>query len=181
MGADIRPRQAREDAEKALREADCAEAHAWSLRMEGYGGPAEPSPSIGQCLNGGLGWLEVEMQSLQDDPRARPALGRHSPAAPGRTTAGSPLLPSGQPSALQTIAKAQRLLTVRARLTTCDASWLRIGRAGLRGGTSFGRCSLELWLHLRCGQISSSEDIQPPDLGNAAQYPKTLACRNPVS
>jgi hypothetical protein len=25
--------------------------------MEGYGGPAQP---IAQCLNGGLGWLEVE-------------------------------------------------------------------------------------------------------------------------
>jgi hypothetical protein len=95
------------------------------------------------------------------------------PPAPGRRTAG--------PSALQTIAKAQRLLTVRARLATCDASWLRIGPVGLRGGTSFGRCSSELWLHLRCGQISSSEDVQPPDLGNAAQYPKTLSWRNPIS
>jgi hypothetical protein len=28
--------------------------------MEGYGGPAQPSPTIGQCLNGGYGWLEVE-------------------------------------------------------------------------------------------------------------------------
>src|SRR5258706_1612476 len=28
--------------------------------MEGYGGPAQPSPTSGQCLNGGLGWLEVE-------------------------------------------------------------------------------------------------------------------------
>jgi hypothetical protein len=26
--------------------------------MEGYG--AQPSPTIGQCINGGLGWLEVE-------------------------------------------------------------------------------------------------------------------------
>jgi hypothetical protein len=33
---------------------------AWSIRMEGYGGPAQPSPTIAQCLNGGLGWLEVE-------------------------------------------------------------------------------------------------------------------------
>jgi hypothetical protein len=32
----------------------------WSIRMEGYGGPAQLSPTIGQCLNGGLGWLEVE-------------------------------------------------------------------------------------------------------------------------
>ena len=35
MGVDIRARQAREQAEKAAREAD----RAWSLRMEGYGGP----------------------------------------------------------------------------------------------------------------------------------------------
>jgi hypothetical protein len=28
--------------------------------MEGYGGPAQPSPTIGRCLNGGLGRLEVE-------------------------------------------------------------------------------------------------------------------------
>jgi len=60
MGAKIRARHAREAATKALCEADRAEAEAWSIRMEGYGGPAQPSPTIGQCLNGGLGWLEVE-------------------------------------------------------------------------------------------------------------------------
>jgi hypothetical protein len=59
-GASIRAKGAREAALKALREADRAEAEAWSIRMEGYGGPAQPSPTIGQCLNGGLGWLEVE-------------------------------------------------------------------------------------------------------------------------
>ena len=60
MGADIRARSAREAAQKAARDADRAEAEAWSIRMEGYGGPAQPSPTIGQCINGGLGWLEVE-------------------------------------------------------------------------------------------------------------------------
>jgi hypothetical protein len=59
-GASIRARGARETALKALREADRAEAEAWSIRMEGYGGPAQPSPTIGQCVNGGLVWLEVE-------------------------------------------------------------------------------------------------------------------------
>jgi hypothetical protein len=39
---------------------DRAEAEAWSIQMEGYGGPAQPSPTIAQCLNGELGWLEVE-------------------------------------------------------------------------------------------------------------------------
>ena len=60
IGAKIRAASARKAATAALRAADRAEAEAWSIRMEGYGGPAQPSPSIGQCLNGGLGWLEVE-------------------------------------------------------------------------------------------------------------------------
>src|SRR5260221_8256745 len=60
MGAEIHARHAREEAKKAAREADRAEAEAWSVRMEGYGGPAQPSPTIGQCIHGGLGWLEVE-------------------------------------------------------------------------------------------------------------------------
>jgi hypothetical protein len=60
MGADIRARDARQAAQRAVREADRAEAEAWSIRMEGYGGPAQPSPTIAQCLNGGLCWLEVE-------------------------------------------------------------------------------------------------------------------------
>jgi hypothetical protein len=60
MGAQIRAESAKQAARKAVREADRAEAQAWSIRMEGFGGPAQPSPTIGQCLNGGLGWLEVE-------------------------------------------------------------------------------------------------------------------------
>ena len=59
-GAKIHADNARLAATRALREADHAEAEAWSIRMEGFGGPAQPSPTIGQCLNGGLGWLEVE-------------------------------------------------------------------------------------------------------------------------
>jgi hypothetical protein len=59
-GAKIRAERARKRAAEAAREADRAEAEVWSIRMEGYGGPAQPSPTIGQCLNGGLGWLEIE-------------------------------------------------------------------------------------------------------------------------
>jgi hypothetical protein len=51
---------ARKRAVEAAREADRAETLAWSVRMEGYGGPAQPSPTIAQCLNGGYGWLEVK-------------------------------------------------------------------------------------------------------------------------
>jgi hypothetical protein len=58
--AKMNAESARERARQAVREADRAEAHAWSLRMEGFGGPAQPAPTIAQCLNGGLSWLEVE-------------------------------------------------------------------------------------------------------------------------
>jgi hypothetical protein len=79
MGAAMRADSARKAAKKAIREADRAEAQAWSIRMEGYGGPAQPSPTIGQCLNGGLGFLEVECNrcktraSLPLDAIRRPA------------------------------------------------------------------------------------------------------------
>ena len=59
-GCDMLAKTAREEAEKAARAADRVEVHAWSLRMEGYSGPAQPSPTIGQCINGGYAWLEVE-------------------------------------------------------------------------------------------------------------------------
>ena len=73
IGAKIRAEDARQAAQKASREADRAEAEAWSIQMEGYGGPAQPSPTIGQCLNGGLGWLEVECnRSIPLDAIRRP-------------------------------------------------------------------------------------------------------------
>jgi hypothetical protein len=61
MGAKMRAEGPRKRVAEATREADRADAEAWSIRMEGcYGGPAQPSPTVAQCLNGGLGWLEVE-------------------------------------------------------------------------------------------------------------------------
>jgi len=59
QGARINAQNAREQAKKAIREADAAECLLWSEQMEGFGGPAQPSPTIAQCLNGGYGWLEV--------------------------------------------------------------------------------------------------------------------------
>ena len=47
MGAKIRAEGARKRAVEAAREADRAEAEAWSLQMEAFGGPAQPSPAIG--------------------------------------------------------------------------------------------------------------------------------------
>src|SRR5437667_9450907 len=66
-GAKIRAEGARLAARQAIRKADRAEAEAWSIRMEGYGGPAQPSPTIAQCLNGGYGWLQVQCRRCETE------------------------------------------------------------------------------------------------------------------
>jgi hypothetical protein len=48
---------------------------AWSIRMEGYGGPAQPAPTIGQCLNGGPPRLQVKCR------RSLPGRGQYSAGA----------------------------------------------------------------------------------------------------
>jgi hypothetical protein len=63
--AKVSAERARKQAVEAVREAVRAEAHAWLLRMEGFGGPAQPSPTIAECLNGG--WLAGgEVPSMRD-------------------------------------------------------------------------------------------------------------------
>jgi hypothetical protein len=85
MGAKMRAQTARQRAQQAAREADRAVAEAWSVRMEGYGGPAQPSPTIGQCINGGLGWLEVECKRC----KARASLPLDATRRPGILRSGS--------------------------------------------------------------------------------------------
>jgi hypothetical protein len=63
-GAKITAESARQRAKEAAREPDAADAYA-SVRMEGYGGPTQPSPTIAQCLNGGYGWLEVKCNKCE--------------------------------------------------------------------------------------------------------------------
>jgi hypothetical protein len=65
MGARARAQHAREQATNAAREADAAECLLWSEQMEGFGGPAQSSPTMGQCLNGGYGWLEVQCKRCE--------------------------------------------------------------------------------------------------------------------
>jgi hypothetical protein len=62
MGAKMRAKGAREVAQKAAREADRAGANGR------YGGPAQPSPTIGQCIIGGYGWLEVKSTVARPAP-----------------------------------------------------------------------------------------------------------------
>jgi hypothetical protein len=69
MGAEIRAKGA---ARRPPGKPDRAEAQVWSVRMEGYGGPAQRSPTIAQCLNGGIGWLEVECHRCKTLGRGPP-------------------------------------------------------------------------------------------------------------
>jgi hypothetical protein len=36
--------------------------------MEAHGGPAQPSPTIAQGLNGGFGWLHVKCHRCETEP-----------------------------------------------------------------------------------------------------------------
>ena len=73
--------------------------------MEGYGGPAQPSPTIGQCLNGGLGWLEIECNrcdaraSLPTDAIRRPRGTRSSGRRNGGDALGSSAVSNQPPAA----------------------------------------------------------------------------------
>jgi hypothetical protein len=48
-----------ERAKEARKVADRLAVKAWNDRMLGYQGPAQPSPTIGDALNAGCGYLEV--------------------------------------------------------------------------------------------------------------------------
>jgi hypothetical protein len=52
-------RMAAERAKEARMEADKLACEAWNARMLGYRGPAQPSPTLGDALNGGYRYLEV--------------------------------------------------------------------------------------------------------------------------
>ena len=52
-------RASAERAAEARKVADRLAVKAWNDRMLGYQGPAQPSPTIGDALNAGYGYLEV--------------------------------------------------------------------------------------------------------------------------
>ena len=52
-------RMSAERARRARKQADRLACIAWNNRMLGYQGPAQPSPTLGDALNAGFGYLEV--------------------------------------------------------------------------------------------------------------------------
>jgi hypothetical protein len=57
-GASVRA--AGERAAEARKQADRLACEAWNKRMLGFQGPAQPSPTLGDALNAGYGYLEVK-------------------------------------------------------------------------------------------------------------------------
>ena len=57
-GASVRA--AAERATEARKGADRLAVEAWNKRMLGFQGPAQPSPTLGDALNAGFGYLEVK-------------------------------------------------------------------------------------------------------------------------
>src|SRR5882672_3509846 len=57
-GASVRA--AAERAAEARKEADRLAVEAWNKRMLGFQGPAQPSPTLGDAINAGFGYLEVK-------------------------------------------------------------------------------------------------------------------------
>ena len=58
-------RAAAERATEARKEADRLACEAWNKRMLGFQGPAQPSPTLGDAINAGFGYLEVKCLGLQ--------------------------------------------------------------------------------------------------------------------
>lgn len=54
-----RSREKRAEGEALIREADNLICQSWNERMWSDGGPADPSPTIDQAINGGFPWLEI--------------------------------------------------------------------------------------------------------------------------
>ncbi|MGY3441117.1 hypothetical protein [Bradyrhizobium sp. USDA 4473] len=54
-----RSAEKRAQGETLIREADSLLCQSWNERMWSDGGPADPSPTIDQAINGGLPWLEI--------------------------------------------------------------------------------------------------------------------------
>ncbi len=52
-------RAAAERATQARKDADRLACEAWTKRMLGFQGPAQPSPTLGDAINAGFGYLEV--------------------------------------------------------------------------------------------------------------------------
>jgi len=80
-GREDRAEGAREEARQAIRKADRAEAEAWSIRMEGYGGPRSPrrpSRNASMAVTAGCRCNAALRNRGQHSARTRPPAARYA-------------------------------------------------------------------------------------------------------
>jgi hypothetical protein len=75
-------RAAEQRAAAARKEADRLACEAWNKRMLGLRGPAQPSPTLGDALNAGYGFLEVRCLGCDTHQTVAPDGVRRSKTTP---------------------------------------------------------------------------------------------------
>lgn len=80
FGASVRA--AAERAREARKVADSLACEAWNKRMLGFKGPAQPSPTLGDALNAGYGYLEVRCLGCDTHQTVALAIVRRPKATP---------------------------------------------------------------------------------------------------
>jgi hypothetical protein len=65
----------------------------WSIQIKDCGSPAQPSPRIRQCLNGGYGWLEVKCHRCDTKAGIRAGACPASPRYPDLEAGGGTEMP----------------------------------------------------------------------------------------
>jgi hypothetical protein len=74
-----RSAELRERGEALIREADSLACQSWNERMWSDGGPIDPSPTVGQAINGDFPWLEIECSRCKAKRDVDLAALRHVP------------------------------------------------------------------------------------------------------
>jgi hypothetical protein len=69
-------------ATEARKEADRLAVAAWNKRMLGFQGPAQPSPTLGDAINAGFGYLEVNCLGCNTHQTVAPDIVRRPKATP---------------------------------------------------------------------------------------------------
>jgi hypothetical protein len=132
-----RAEEKRRVGEALIREADNLACQSWNEKMWSTGGPAQPSPTIGQAVNGGLPWLEVKCSRCRTPSSIDLAATIHSRVAVMRTDKSvekrqTPQQPSPPPP--------KRAAKAGSDLAIGDASYRLIGVAECSahlGGSSY--------------------------------------------
>ena len=71
--------EARAEGEALIRTADRLASESWNELMWASGGPANPSPTVDQAINGGYPWLEIECSRCKTKRDVDLAALRHPP------------------------------------------------------------------------------------------------------